>query len=152
MSIYPSDHSSQMTKAHCLECNAEPGLEVGDKTSSSSTFESSLEATPLSNLVTLAQEKREQAAAKSDNVAFPEYLWWEHLLEDGLWVWSSSSKTQLMQMVDWFRTHMLRRWKRTVFQSFCQNLHRLYPEFEVTASVLNQYPLQISQLGYLAPF
>jgi hypothetical protein len=138
MSIYPLDHSSQMTKAHCLEFDAEPGLEVGDKTSSSSTFESSLEAALLSNLVTPARGKREQSAAKSNNASVPEYQWWAHLLEDGLGVWSNFSKTQLLKKVDWFRTHMLRRWKRNVFRSFCWNLHQLNPEFEVMTSILKK--------------
>jgi hypothetical protein len=97
MSIYPLDHSSQLTKAHYLEFDAEPGLEVGDKTSSSSSFESSLEAALLSNLVTLAWGKREQFAAKSKDAAVPEYLWWEHLLEDRSGVWRNSSKTQLLK-------------------------------------------------------
>jgi hypothetical protein len=31
-------------------------------------------------------------------------------------------------MVRWFRVHMLRRWKRNVFQSYVENLYHTFPD------------------------
>jgi hypothetical protein len=47
------------------------------------------------NLVSVAREKRKRWAAKADNAEVPEYLWLEHLLDDGSWGWHTELKDQL---------------------------------------------------------
>jgi hypothetical protein len=53
-------------------------------------------------LVTIAQEIRERSAAKADNAEVPEYLWLEHMFEDGIWDWDSTSKEKIKSLLTWF--------------------------------------------------
>jgi hypothetical protein len=70
------------------------------------------------DLDSLAREKRERSAAKADDAAVPEYLWLEHLFDDSTWEWDVDMRAPLLCLVDWFRMHMLRHWRRNVFRSF----------------------------------
>jgi hypothetical protein len=76
----------------------------------------------------IAREKRERSAAKADDAAVPEYLWLEHLFDDAPWEWDSGTKDQIIKMINWFRSTMLRRWKRNVFLSFEQSLRQQHPQ------------------------
>jgi hypothetical protein len=63
------------------------------------------------------RKKRERSAAKSDDAEVPEYLWFEHMFDDESWHWDSTMKRQIEKMSEWFRCHMLRRWKRNILRS-----------------------------------
>ena len=50
----------------------------------------------------IAREKRERSVVKVDDADVPEYLWMEHLFNDGSRVWTDDKKRQLSLLVDWF--------------------------------------------------
>jgi hypothetical protein len=88
----------------------------------------SSEDAQMDDLIIVAREKRERSAAKADDAEVPEYLWMEHLFEDGSWDWDPGMREQVRKMAEWFRTVMLRRWKRNVMRSFILSLHRNCPQ------------------------
>jgi hypothetical protein len=84
----------------------------------------------------IAREKRERSAAKADDAAVPEYLWVEHLFDDSSWGWDAGAREQIIKMIDWFRSIMLRRWKRNVFRSFGKHLVQRHPQLESAADTV----------------
>jgi hypothetical protein len=88
----------------------------------------------------LAREKRERSAAKSDDAEVPEYLWMEHLFDDGSWNWCPETREQVTRMTDWFRSCMLRRWKRNVLRSFLQSLHQKFHFEKPNTDVIFEIP------------
>jgi hypothetical protein len=86
--------------------------------------------------VGVAREKRERSAAKFDDAAVPKYLWLEHLFNNAVWNWNSEKKEQILNLVDWLRMHMLRRWKRNVFRSFIRTFYQSNPKLNSSATTV----------------
>jgi hypothetical protein len=87
-------------------------------------------------LGSLAREKRERLATKADDAEVPEYLWLEHLFEDGSRKdWTIEERTQIQEIhVPLFRKRMLSRWKVNVRKSFGQFLAIKYPKLAALES------------------
>jgi hypothetical protein len=78
----------------------------------------------------MRREKRERIAAKADDAEVPEYLWLEHMMDDGPFNWSNEQEQAVMSMIAWFRKRMLRWWKNKVRTSFEKYLEEKYPQLK----------------------
>jgi hypothetical protein len=66
----------------------------------------------------VAWTKREQKAAKADGAAVPEYLWLEHLMDDGPTPWLMASRKTLPKPMTTARKYLIRRWKVRLRHAF----------------------------------
>jgi hypothetical protein len=69
----------------------------------------------------IAREARERKeATKADDAEVPEYLWEEHLLDDGSTSWfvSEEDGPKLRRAMNLLQARMLRWWKKKITTSF----------------------------------
>jgi hypothetical protein len=76
------------------------------------------------------RQKREQKATKADNAEVPEYIWEEHLLNDGPTPWVIEDRARLRRAMDLLWQRMLRWWKQKVTTTFIVWAHKRYPKLE----------------------
>ena len=81
------------------------------------------------------REKRERFAAKADDAEVPEYLWFEHLFEDGPCQWEESRRTKLIKVAPFLRQAMLNWWRRKVRRSFEAFLESTYPDLKALNAI-----------------
>jgi hypothetical protein len=81
----------------------------------------------------VAREKRERKATKSDNAEIPEYLWEEHLLQDGVTPWVVTNRGKLRRAISLMRSRMLCWWKERVLASFLGWTRQQYPKLKEAA-------------------
>jgi hypothetical protein len=67
-----------------------------------------------------SRRAREKKAVKSDDAGVPEYLWLEHLVDDGPTPWPAKAVAGLPRSVILMRRVMLRWWKRKLLRSFVE--------------------------------
>jgi hypothetical protein len=70
---------------------------------------------------------RERKATKSDDAAVPEYLWLEHLVEDGPSEWLAKQQEGLPAAMDLLRVRMLCWWKKCLTRSFWKWMKKVHP-------------------------
>lgn len=71
------------------------------------------------DLHAITREKRERLASKADDAEIPEYLWCEHLVDDGIgWTWDEVSRPQFQSSINFLRSRMLAWWKSNVRRTF----------------------------------
>jgi hypothetical protein len=69
-------------------------------------------------LTKIGQEGRNRKATKLDDAEVPEYIWYDHVFEDGAQKWTEDQKKAFPCAARILQEAMLKFWKRRVRRSF----------------------------------
>jgi hypothetical protein len=80
-----------------------------------------------SDMEGIERNVRERKATKSNNAEVPEYLWLEHLCEDGDRVWTMDEKARRPKAIGVVQRAMLCRWKIRLRRTFLDWIKEEHP-------------------------
>ena len=81
------------------------------------------------NLEDITRETRDRKATKADDAKVPEYLWLEHLVQDGERKWTDDEIMRLPAAMHTVRERCLRWWKKRVTMSLVIYVQKRYEKY-----------------------
>jgi hypothetical protein len=86
------------------------------------TNKEDMEGTKSVDFEGIDRTRQKQKAAKADDAEIPEYLWLEHLMDEGPTPWPERSRNLLPDAMNTFQKYLIRKWKTRL----CAEFHKWF--------------------------